>query len=314
MLTNFTNATTAAVMDQPLLVPMMPRSSVVRVPRVVLEDDDDCADNDEFTTYGTKLRPPDRAFQAGDTGLRATGRLAPLVTKGGRKAYEITLRRGKIHAEGSDMHAYLAPKAFFPSDTVRLSFKAWFDDNFPWGTSQKRVGGKLLGFRIGTGDAQGGDYSSTGASVRLTWALNGGIGPYLYPQVRKNYSKKRSGNIGWDMLDQSREVRGVSEIASGVHMFYPRDRDVSNWDLRLRKRRWNEIELACRLNTPGKHDGVLELTVNGVTKRIDSVRYRYDDARIESVKISTFFGGATDDYAPPADTKVWLADFGFSKS
>lgn len=294
--------------------------------RVRLERDNDDDDTktdktdcrrrgDRFTEFGTTIKKPEAVFRPGDKGLGVEGRPAPVVTKEGLKAYEVRLEKGKIQAPGSNMYAFFVPDGFFPAERVRFSFKVWFADNFPWGSSQKKVGGKLLGFRIGAeGDAQGGDYSPTAASFRLTWALNGGVGPYLYPQVRKEYSKKESGRIGWDLLDQSADVRSVCQIASGLHMFYPEDRkDIDNWDLQLHKGRWNEVEMFCKLNTPGKHDGVLEVTINGVTKRLDSVRYRYDHAKIENVKVNTFFGGGTDDYAPPADTKIWYADFGFSR-
>lgn len=270
---------------------------------------------DKYTTFGVQLKPPEAEFAAGDAGLGVTGRPSPVVTYGGERAYEVTLRRGLIQAKGSNMYAEFRPPGFFPADQVRFRFKVWFADNFPWGPTQKKVGGKLLGFRIGAGDAQGGDYSPTAASFRMTWALNGGVGPYLYPQVRTAYSKKKSGRISMDLLDLSPEVREISRVASGVHLFYPKDRgNIESWDLRLHKGRWNEIEMYCKLNTPGQHDGVLEVTVNGVRKRVETVRFRNDGARLENVKLNTFFGGSTADYAPPEDTKIWFADFGFSRS
>lgn len=257
-------------------------------------------------------------FRAGDPELKIEGkRIAPVVNKAGIPAYEVRLKKGRIHGEGSNMYCNLTPRAFFPSEQCRFAFKVWFDDNFPWGDEMKKVGGKLLGFRIGKGDAQGGDYSSTGASFRMTWARHGGVGPYLYPQVRGEYSKKKAGkNITWKELDQSEEVQAVSDIASGVHMFYPKRKgkgEIEQWDLRLHKGKWNEIEMFCRLNTPGRKDGILEVTVNGVKKSVSSVRYRNDDSKLEQIKISTFFGGGNDDYAPPQDTRIWFADFAFSK-
>ena len=266
------------------------------------------------TTAGMTL------FRAGDSGLGIEGKeIAPVVTKAGIPAYEVRLKKGLIHGKGSNMYCNLTPRAFFPSEQCRFAFKVWFDDNFPWGDEMKKVGGKLLGFRIGKGDAQGGDYSPTGASFRMTWARHGGVGPYLYPQVRGGFSKKKSGgNISWDKLDQSKEVQAVSDIASGVHMFYPKDKGkkggIENWDLRLHKGKWNDIEMFCKLNTPGRKDGVLEVTVNGVKKVLSTVRYRYDTSKIEQIKISTFFGGSTKEYAPPQDTRLWFADFAFSRA
>jgi hypothetical protein len=259
-------------------------------------------------------------FRPGDPGLGIEGKeIAPVVTKAGIPAYEVRFKKGLIHGKGSNMYCNLTPRGFFPSEQCRFAFKVWFDDNFPWGDEMKKVGGKLLGFRIGEGDAQGGDYSPTGASFRMTWARYGGVGPYLYPQVRGGFSKKKSGgNINWDKLDQSEEVQAVSGIASGMHMFYPKGKGkkggIENWDLRLHKGRWNDIEMFCKLNTPGKKDGVLEVTVNGVKKALSTVRYRYDTSKLEQIKISTFFGGSTEEYAPPQDTRLWFADFAFSRT
>ncbi len=262
-------------------------------------------------------RGPQAVFAPGDARLAASGRVPPIVTKAGKQAYEVTFKKGMIHGKGSNVHCNLAPRQFFPAEQCRFSFKVWFDDNFPWGTDMKKVGGKLLGLIIGTGDASGGEYSPTGASFRMTWNYNGGVGPYLYPQVRSGFDKGGRGgqNISWDLLDQSDEVKAVSTVATGVHVFYPKDRkDPDSWELRLRKGGWNEVEMFCRLNTPGRKDGTLEVTVNGTTKRLTSVRFRNDSAAIEGVKIHSFFGGATKDYAPPQDTRMWYADFGFSRA
>lgn len=260
--------------------------------------------------------PKSQKFEAGDPGLTVTGRVAPVVTKAGKKAYEVTYRKGMIHSKGVDMNCDIAPPAFFPCEQVRMSFKIFYADNFPWGPEREKVGGKIVGLRIGTGRASGGNYTKTGATFRLTWSFNGGVGPYLYPQVKNPHVKGGSGgeDIPWADLDQSKEVRDVSYVAAGIHMFFPRDKkDPEAWDLQFKKGQWNDVEMHIKLNTPGKQDGVLGLTVNGVTKKLDSVRFRNDHAKINMAEIATFFGGGTHDYAPPSDTKAWYSEFEFSK-
>ena len=259
-------------------------------------------------------------FRAGDPGLRTSGsKVAPLVFKDGRPAYEVTFKKGtRGGGNGSNMNAMLAPAAFFPSEQCRFKFRIFFDPNFPWSPQAvKKSAGKILGFFVGSGDASGGNYSTTGASFRVCWSWNGGLAPYLYPQVRREHSKNDSGrNITWTELDQSPQVQSVSAIAMGVHVFYPpRDRqDPSSWDLRLAAGRWNDVEMFMKLNTPGAKDGVLEVTVNGVTRRLDTVRFRYDNSKIMGVKVHPFFGGSTMDYAPPRDCQAWYADFAFGTS
>jgi hypothetical protein len=277
------------------------------------------------TTTTTTAAPPrpvaavsfaGRVYRAGDPELRASGQVAPVVTRSGRPAYEITYQKGVIHGRGSNMNALLAPAAHFPADQCRLRVKLFYEPGFPWGARMPKAGGKIIGFEIGRGAASGGNYSPTGASLRVTWSYNGGVGPYLYPQVRAPLSKKQTGvNADWAALDQSEPVRNVSYIATGVHMFYPAAKDRKRpeaWDLRLREGVWNDVELFVKLNTPGRHDGVVELTVNGVTKRSTDVRYRYDDAKIMGVRLHSFFGGGSQDYAPTHTARAWYADFGFS--
>lgn len=255
-----------------------------------------------------------RVFAAGSKDLNVDGEIAPVVSKDGRQAYEITYQKGVIHGEGSNMNATFAPKPIFPATQCRMRFKVFYEPGFPWGADMKRVGGKIIGFEIGRGVASGGSYSTTGASLRLTWSYNGGLGPYLYPQLRESHSRKRTNtNPTWEQLDQHESVRAVSTIASGVHMFYPKDRKSPGaWDLRLKEGAWNDVELFVKLNTPGKYDGVVEVVVNGVTKRNDTVRYRYDESKIMNVKLHTFFGGSNQDYAPTHTTKAWYADFSFT--
>ena len=69
-----------------------------------------------------------------------------------------------------------------------------------------------------------------------------------------------------------------------------------------------------KLNTPGQKDGVLELAVNGQKRSLSTVRWRNNTAQIMGVQIHPFFGGGSDDYAPPRQTRAWYADFQFSNT
>lgn len=254
-----------------------------------------------------------KSYRVGDASLKASGKIPPVVTKNGMPAFEVTYKKGTIGGSGSNMNAMLAPTAFFPTDQVRMKCKIMYEPGFPWGPDMKKSTGKIIGFSIGTGDASGGNYSETGATYRITWAFNGGTAPYLYPQVRDAHSK--GANIALSDLDQSDEVNRVAIVEAGVHLFYPKDRrDAGAWDAKMIVGAWNDVEMFIKLNTPGKKDGILEMTVNGVRKRLSTVRYRYDKALINGVKAHTFFGGGSKDYAPPRDCKAWYADFSFSKT
>ena len=238
-----------------------------------------------------------------------------MVTKAGKRAFEVVYKRGEIHPSGTNSNFVFAPKQFFPSTQARFAFKWYVDDNWPWtpvSDGQKKIGGKLLGFDIGDGSASGGKYSETGSSYRLIFAENGGIGPYLYPQVKKPRSHRDPASE--KDIDQVPEFWEIGRLtAGGTHMFYPKgNRKGKPFILQIKKGQWNDMDMFMRLNTPGKYDGVIEATVNGATVRFDKVRFRYDDAKINGISMGTFFGGGTKDYAPARDLKSWWTDFSFS--
>jgi hypothetical protein len=237
-------------------------------------------------------------------------RVPPIVTKAGKRAFEVTFKKGQRGGGSSNSSFMLAPSAFFPATEVRFSYKVWFDSSFPWdvNASTPRVGGKLGGFDIGEGPSSGGNFSPEAASYRVTWKDGGGLLAYLYPATRQNFSKESSGAASWAVLDQTPAFQSVSRVSSGIHMFLPKKNE--DYKLVVEKETWNSISMYLKLNTPGKYDGVLELTVNGVTERIDEVRYRYSDIKVVGYLLHPFFGGSQ---RPPTDTKAWFADFEFSK-
>jgi hypothetical protein len=235
--------------------------------------------------------------------LNASGKMPPVVTWQGKQAFKFTYTG--IHNQNVDGSPVFKPTGIFPCNQCRVSFSLWIDDNFPLTkTSSHKVGGKLGGFRIGSGNATGNRYTPTAATYRLTFKEEGTLTGYLYPAVRKTFTGNRA---PWDLLDQSQALQSVSNIASGIHVWN------GNKELVLRKGRWNAISMFCKLNTPGKYDGVMELTVNGVTKRLDSVRYRYDNIQMTAYHLETFFGGSDESYAPPQTTHAWFADYSFAE-
>lgn len=259
--------------------------------------------------------PPRKTYSVDELARGAVrgGAVPPIVTKAGLRAFEVTYRAGQRGGGSSNANFDIAPAAFFPSHQVRVAFKLWFDDSFPWTPTpaSPRIGGKLGGLRVGQGKASGGAFSATAASARLTWANEGGVLAYLYPQLRRDYRDDDSSNISWELLDQTPAFQKVSAINKGVHVFMPPGgKKRGRFRLVMRKGQWNDVQMFCRLNAVGKYDGVLEIVVNGVTERVDQVRYRHTDVPLTSWLFHTFFGGSQ---RPPTDTKAWFADFTFSK-
>lgn len=240
--------------------------------------------------------------------LNARGSLPPMERKQGAQAFRVTLRKNKVGSSSSNAFVKMQPRGFFPADESRVTFRVWFDDDMDWEPSDwHRVGGKLGGFSMGTGDATGGVFSDSGASCRVTFGERRAAMAYLYPQTRRTL---RHRYVTWRDLDQRESFVEHSYIATGVHVFSPK---ISPRPLRFLKGRWNDVELAVRLNRPGRYDGVLELVVNGNRKRLTEVRFRYDrDVRINGFVLNPFFGGSSRQYAPRTDITLWFADFEFT--
>lgn len=244
-------------------------------------------------------------------------RVPPVVTKNGKQAFEVRYEGGEKGPGAVNTNFLIAPKQFFPSTQARFAFKWWVDDDWPWTPGNpKKIGGKVIGFKIGTGDMSGGNYSKTGSSLRLSFAERGGIGPYLYPQVKNPKSRKDGNPVNERDLDQNSAFWKIAYLSGGgIHMFYPKGRKQgAEFPLQFKKKQWNDLEMFIRLNTPGKFDGIIEVTVNGSKMRFDQARFRYDDAKINGVNLVPFFGGGTKEYAPSKDMKSWYADFAFSAS
>ena len=269
--------------------------------------------SEETSTKAAESLPSSfTVFQADDRKLNiGKSKVPPVRVKDGKPAFHVTFQRGETLPAGSNAGFTMTPKGFFPTEQLRISFKLFLDDNWPWVEAPgQSIAGKLFGYLMGSGSASGGNFSTTGASLRLTFKDKGQAHGYFYPQLKSNVSKDRGNSLGWTKLDQSKEFQKISSETTGIRVFLPPENDMV-----FKKGQWNDIVMFVKLNTPGKYDGVLEISVNGITQRTDSVRYRYtDNLKIEQVDISPFFGGGDMSYAPRETTHAWYAEIGFSKT
>jgi len=255
--------------------------------------------------------PPVLTLSPEEARAVSTGAVPPVVLKAGLRAFEVVYPAGQRGGGSTNANFTIAPPQFFPATEARVSFKLFLDESFPLTPTptMPRIGGKIGGLRMGRGDASGGKFSSTAASCRLTWANEGGVLAYLYPQLRGSYVDNNTSNIPWSLVDQSPGFQRISRIHKGIHVFMPAGGKRGDFRLTLHKGRWNDIELYCKLNTVGMYDGVIEVVVNGVRERTEEVRFRHTDLMIDGWLFHTFFGGSQ---RPPRDTRAWFADFSFS--
>jgi len=130
------------------------------------------------------------------------------------------------------------------------------------------------------------------------WREEGkGIG-YLYlPLVDKG---KTAGNQAMTKQPQAFQnaVKLNRENKSGLEVWHKKP------DPHQFRKGWNDVSLSVVLNTPGKPDGILSITINGKTKR-ETLLYRMDgNVKINLVNFVTFFGGGSNKWASKRDTYI----------
>src|SRR6185503_10778895 len=73
------------------------------------------------------------------------------------------------------------------------------------------------------------------------------------------------------------------------------------------KNEWNRITERVVINTPNQRNGIVEAWYNGVRKvSLTNIELRGNvteaTALVDAVSLQTFYGGSSNDWAPPHDT------------
>ena len=208
-------------------------------------------------------------------------------------AIVIRYTRGK-HGQESGGYFKALPTDAFPATECTLSYDVYFPNDFQW-----CKGGKLPGIGLGTtptDSATGGEWDKDSGSVRVMWRDDGEGGAiavgYLYLAIPGGtdaaYKKQTLAykNVTEQKGDTGHEVWGVK----------------NGGDFVLKRGRWNTVVIRVKLNSPGKNDGVLEMTVNGKQRKVP-VQYRADAAvKANHVLFVSFFGGSDDSWDSPINT------------
>ena len=140
-------------------------------------------------------------------------------------------------------------------------------------------GGKLPGLFGGTAGS-GGEHRENGFSTRFMWRAGGAGEVYAYLPELAGYG---------DSLG-----RGSWTFSTGE---------------------WNEIAQRVELNSPGKADGTVAVTLNGseVFRQSGLIYRSAPDLHIDGVFFSTFFGGEDSTWASPADQYADFAGFALTE-
>jgi len=140
-------------------------------------------------------------------------------------------------------------------------------------------GGKLPGLFGGTAGS-GGEHRENGFSTRFMWRAGGAGEVYAYLPEQAGYG---------DSLGRG------------------------SWTFRTGE--WNEIAQRVELNSPGKADGTVAVTLNGseVFRQSGLIYRSAPDLHIDGVFFSTFFGGEDSTWASPADQYADFAGFALTE-
>jgi hypothetical protein len=78
------------------------------------------------------------------------------------------------------------------------------------------------------------------------------------------------------------------------------------------KKGWNTVTMELKMNTPGKKDGTISLTVNGENRNVRDVVFRQaSNVKFTNVLIQSFFGGGSNEWNSPVDTYIKYRNFRF---
>lgn len=181
-----------------------------------------------------------------------------------------------------------------------LEYEVYFPYNFEW-----VKGGKLPGLMGGASNGigcGGGNRNYDCFSYRLMWRRDGFGEAYVYmpfPSADPTFCA--------DLPPcDTRQTSVACHHCTGRSGW-----SVGRATFRFVPGQWNQMKLQMRLNTPGLADGLLKLTVNGVTA-VDknNVVWRTDPAvNIEGVNIASWFGGSSETWAPSTDQEIELRNF-----
>ena len=170
---------------------------------------------------------------------------------------------------GSDASGAQFLQELPPHLSYRCTYRVRFQENFDF-----QKGGKLPGLAGGTATTGKTKPNGDGWSARYMWRASGEAVIYLYHMGQ-------SRDQGDDLPLQSVFVPG----------------------------RWHELTQQIRVNDPGKSNGELRVWFDGrlVLTRTDLQLRRHHLAPVDRFYFSTFFGGASEAWAPTRDCYV---DFG----
>lgn len=138
------------------------------------------------------------------------------------------------------------------------------------------------------------------------WGKDGSLNLYVYYNKASNTDESRRS------FDE--QAAGFEKIASvsgtaGQRLWEKGD----PFSKKMEVGKWHRVEVEIVLNTPGKHDGVASLSLDGEKKRYDKMFWRSSsDQNVDTFAFSVWHGGSSSGWGCPADVFVKFRNFAFS--
>lgn len=236
--------------------------------------------------YRKKDFEKDWGIKPNNASGQPTGRLSIVTDPTQGKVLQVTYLAGQI---GGDSGMVFTPTIQAPKGATDprvkyrhlfFQYKVKFPHDFTW-----VKGGKLPGLTSSPYSPTGCISNTTfdGFSMRLMWRENGVVFSYVY-----NPDKK--------------------ERCGDYYTFNP--------PITLARDTWYTITQEVYLNTPGGSDGYIKQWVDGtLVLDLQKINLRNADTIcIDQLKMDTFFGGGSYDWAPATDQHAYFANFMVSKT
>ena len=148
---------------------------------------------------------------------------------------------------------------------------------------------------IGHPGATGGNWEYKAGSARVVWQRDGIAAVYLYLPLQVAFDGSKEMAVD----TQSDEFKRCCHLTNkGCHLW----NNKSSSPLQFKKGQWNDVRLVVHLNTIGRKDGYVELTVNGEKKRCSGMAWRTRaHLAIGGLVWQTFYGGSAPEAACPEE-------------
>ena len=199
------------------------------------------------------------------------------------------------YASAAGAHFRAEPKSL-PATSVELKYPAVFDKDFDW-----VKGGKLPGLWGGAPGAGGGEWNDKGYSFRVMFREGGQAVAYIYMCTDQGtYSGDEKCKL---VKNQGKGFDDIAHHTNGA--------GIDLWrqsKMKFVKGSVNTVAIKLTVNSPGKADGLVQLTVNGETQRFDGMQWCEKPKKVEGIVFASWMGGGDDSYAPHQKQGILFRD------